>query len=170
MKLSTKYINSTILSQGDVWLNPEEYINSTTRNLHIRCACGKEYDTSFVNFIRAGVTRCPTCSSKESNGEVIIRSFLENNNIKFVFNKRFADCRDIKPMPFDFYLPEYNMCIEFDGQHHFFDFPNWTSLKDVQRHDKMKDQYCSEHGIKIVRIPYYEGSHIDEILSRTLAL
>ena len=43
----------------------------------------------------------------------------ETNNINYIREKRFKDCKNIKPLPFDFYLPEKNICIEYDGEHHF---------------------------------------------------
>ena len=170
MRLTTEHVDSVVSSYGDTWLNPSEYKNYATMNLHIRCKCGNEFTTSFANFSRAGVTRCITCSSKESSGEVIIREFLEENKIEYVFNKRFQDCRDKKPLPFDFYLPDYNMCIEFDGQHHYQELPDWTDLEIVQRHDQIKDAYCQANGIRILRIPYYKGHYIISILKQELGI
>ena len=170
MKLDQDYVDDVISSVGDSWLNKGEYVNSCTHNLHIRCKCGNDFTTSFNNFVRAGVTTCYSCSCRESSGELIIRNFLTDNGIDFVYNKRFDDCRDKKPLPFDFFLPKYNMCIEFDGQHHFMDIPTRSKLEDVQRHDIIKDKYCKDNGIKMLRIPYYDGHHIEDILTKELEI
>jgi len=77
---------------------------------------------------------CPKCN--ESKGEKEIRLFLNNKNINFINQKSFDDCRDVLPLPFDFYLPEYNTCIEYDGIQHFEIVENWggeDGLKDRQK-------------------------------------
>jgi len=56
---------------------------------------------------------CPTWN--ESKGERKIKIFLKDNNIKFISQKRFNNCRNKYTLPFDFYLPEYNICIEYNG-------------------------------------------------------
>ena len=60
---------------------------------------------------------CPICS--ESKGERSIRIILKNLNIKFESEKKFCDLRHKYCLFFDFYLPDYNACIEFDGEQHF---------------------------------------------------
>lgn len=79
--------------------------------------------------------------------------------------------KDIKTLPFDFYLPKYNCCIEYDGQQHF--KPNGFSsgyeyfVKTVE-HDRMKDQYCKDNNILLIRIRYDENAEIENILSNIL--
>ena len=82
--------------------------------------------------------------------------------------KRFNDCKDKKPLPFDFYLPEYNICIEFDGQHHYRDIFGISKLENTQSHDNIKNLYCYNNDIKIIRIPFWEGSNIADILSKEI--
>ena len=100
---------------------------------------------------------CPKCMS--SKGEKEIYNFLTNNNILFIQQKRFIDCRNILPLPFDFYLSVYNLCIEFDGQQHFKEvkiFGGKEKFKQTQKHDKIKNDYCSKNNINILRIAYDE--------------
>lgn len=171
LKNSKDYVNQIISSKNDnVWLNQDEYTNSIDRNLKIRCKCGNTYITSFSNFVRAGINRCRTCSQKESSGELRIRKYLETNKIDFEQEKRFIDCKDNKPLPFDFYLPGYNICIEFDGQQHYKDIYGYDSLDSTQCHDRIKNKYCADKGIKLLRIPYWQGSQIENILQQTLKL
>jgi len=48
-----------------------------------------------------------------------IRNILKDNNIEYISQKKFDNCKYFRPLPFDFYLPNYNICIEFNGiQHH----------------------------------------------------
>lgn len=59
-------------------------------------------------------SRCPQCTA--SSGEKIVRDWLETNKINFVFQKTFDDCKDKRVLPFDFYLLDKNIIIEYDGQ------------------------------------------------------
>lgn len=103
-------------------------------------------------------TGCPIC--KESNGESIIRGFLKDNKINNVNQKRFTDCRDINPLPFDFYLPEFNTCIEYDGEQHFKAIGHWggkLGLLDRGKKDSIKTEYCKQKNIKLIRVKYNDN-------------
>ena len=99
---------------------------------------------------------CPTC--KKSHGERTIRFFLQNNNYEFEEQKRFKECRDKNPLPFDFYLPQYNLCIEFDGEQHFhkYGFDTNKRFEYRQNHDFIKTEFCKNNGINLLRIKYDE--------------
>ena len=98
--------------------------------------------------------------------EIKIAWFLTNNNIKFEREKRFSDCKNILPLPFDFYIPQYNLCIEFDGSCHF-KKTNWNgeyteeqlkeNLESYQLRDQIKNDYCKTNGINLLRIRYDEN-------------
>lgn len=170
LKHDVEYIKQIIESiNGNILLNPYDYKDANTRNLIIRCFCGNEFTTSFANYSRYNVNKCYSCSCKESSGEKCIREFLELCNINFEQEKRFDDCRDIKPLPFDFYLSEYNLIIEFDGLHHF-EETGRGNHEITKKHDKIKNQYCKSHNIDLLRIPYWEGSNIKNIISDKLNL
>ena len=94
---------------------------------------------------------------------------MEFNEIDFEQEKRFDDCRDIRPLPFDFYLSNYNLIIEFDGRQHFEEFGFGNHMVTV-KHDKIKNQYCQSHGIDLIRIPYWEGDNIENIIQNKLNL
>ena len=165
------YVKECIESvNGNKWLNYGEYIGSYEHNLIIQCSCGNIFTTCFSNYIRAGVNTCYSCSCKESSGEKLIRNFLENNNIYYEQEKRFEDCKDKKSLPFDFYVPDYNLIIEFDGQHHFEDIRGELNHKTTVKHDKLKNEYCTSHNINLLRIPYWDGHNIDNILKEKFSL
>lgn len=110
---------------------------------------------------------CPICN--ESKGEKVVRLYLENNNINFIQEYRFEDCRYKNLLRFDFYIPNRNLCIEYDGMQHFksFDyFGGEERLKVTQKRDKIKNRFCEENNINLLRIPYYELDNIDKILDR----
>lgn len=101
---------------------------------------------------------CPLC--RESKGEVIIRSYLERHSIFFESQKRFKDCKDKKPLPFDFYLPDYNICIEYNGIQHYRKDKQFLNKEDQfsyrLKHDQIKYSFCKNCNIKLLVIPYTE--------------
>ncbi len=104
---------------------------------------------------------CPIC--KSSKGELKIRNFLLRNEIKFIQQKTFPDCKRAHFLPFDFYLPEHNLCIEYDGIQHFEAieyFGGENQFKDQLIKDNIKNNYCKENDINLLRIRYDENNII----------
>ena len=108
---------------------------------------------------------CPKCKNNYK-GEIAIRNFLTECKIEFKEQKRFKDCKDKRPLPFDFYLPYYNLCIKFDGEGHFQTIMRSKrmtkeqmeeNLNYVQKHDEIKTDYCKNNGINLLRIRYDEN-------------
>lgn len=132
--------------------------------------CGRE--TS----VRSCALRSGTqisCGCIKSKSELKIASFLDKNNILYEQNKKFIGCKDKRSLPFDFWLPAYGVCLEFDGAQHYQDVPYWdkrSNLSDRQRKDAIKTQYCEENDIILIRIPYWEKDNIESILSDWLFL
>ncbi len=116
---------------------------------------------------------CPKCNM--SKGELAIKEFLLLNNISFENQKTFEDCKNKRKLPFDFYLPDYNLCIEYDGIQHFKPVQfNGTleeakeNFKQTKENDQIKNQYCKDNNIKLLRIPYWKLPNIKIILEYTL--
>ncbi|MCD8376866.1 MAG: hypothetical protein LUD69_07970 [Oscillospiraceae bacterium] len=171
LKHSGDYVKQEIEKvNGNILLNPEDYKGAFINNLRIRCRCGNVFTTAFSSYTKAGINRCHTCSCKESSGELKIREFLESKNITFVQEKRFKDCCDKKPLPFDFYLPDYNTIIEFDGQHHYMPVHGEDRYLVTIAHDQIKNRYCCAHDIHLLRIPYWEGKRMEEIIANDLKI
>ena len=148
----------------------EEYVNSHVPILH-RCKIdGYIWEISPTNILNGN--GCPQCN--ESNGERQIRAWLQDNHIEYIYQKTFIDCKDIKVLPFDFYLPKHNLCIEYDGEQHFkpVDFAGngiewaYAQLEITHKHDYIKTQYCKNNDIHLLRIPYYKN--IEEELGNFL--
>lgn len=64
-----------------------------------------------------------------SKGELEVKNWLEKHNIRYEFQKRFKNCKDKHSLPFDFYLPDYNAAIEYQGKQHF-EVLNFSTKKD----------------------------------------
>ena len=106
---------------------------------------------------------------KRSKGESLLRILFTQMKISFIPEYTFEDC--INPntkakLKFDFYLPDYNICIEYDGEQHY---KGWrkshsakASLEQIQFRDSIKNNYCLEHHIKLKRIPYTDFNKINQ--------
>lgn len=144
------------------------YINAHT-NIIITCPTHGDFLQSPNNHIRG--QNCPICKAK-SKGEDKIREFFQSINIKFVEQKRYKDCIDKRKLPFDFYIPNKNICIEYDGIQHF-TTESWGGKKgfiDRNKKDSIKTKYCNDNNIKLIRIPYWDFDNIESILIKELNL
>lgn len=128
-----------------------------------RCDCGNEMALTTQEI------ESQTCS-KACNylrGEVCAADLFEEAGVKYVAQQRWEDT----DLTFDFYLPDYDLVIECDGAQHFRTQNNdWKSdfkLQETAERDKAKDEYCREHGIGLVRIPFwdYDKLNIDYLRS-----
>ena len=169
-RLSDECVNNNIEKCGGVWINKGEYKNRYEKNLLIRCPiCGEPFYTSYVLFTQHGGQVCDNCKSDSSLGEQKIENFLRKSNISFKKEYWFKDCRDVNPLPFDFYLDDYNMVIEFDGRQHFGETNYFTyTYEQTKMHDNIKNDYCNNNNIKMVRIPYWKINKVDDILSNEI--
>lgn len=115
--------------------------------------CGYEYPVTPHNFKRG--KRCPKCN--ESHGERIIARVLNSLSIKYETQKKFDDLYVEKRLSYDFYLPEYKMLIEYQGEQHYYPvihFGGMIKFRKQQNHDNKKRIYAKEHGYKLLLIPY----------------
>lgn len=113
---------------------------------------------------------CPSC--KESKGEKNIAKILSDLKIKYIREKRFDDCKGkTHKLPFDFYLPDYNICIEFNGKQHYMPIKLFGGEKYfdlIKKRDKIKYEYCKINTIKLLVIKYDE--HIYNTLNNFLKI
>lgn len=129
------------------------YINSYTK-VEIICPKHGSFFQKPGDHIHAKAG-CPVC--KESKGELIVTSFLEQYDIKYKPQKSFSDLRHKSLLYFDFYLTELNICIEFDGEQHFCPVMCWggeEGFKILQLRDKLKTGYCINNNIPLFRLTY----------------
>lgn len=142
-----------------------EYFN-TNRKVKIVCNKHGIFEQSPTKHIHAK-QGCPSCSN--SKGETQINTFLKKHNIKFIKEKTFENCKNEISLRFDFYLPDKNICIEYDGKQHFMPISKFGGIKEflnIQKRDKIKTKYCYKNNIKLLRIKYTEN--IEKILKNIL--
>ncbi len=131
----------------------------------VMCDRGHIYRTRLNKFV-AG-RRCPKC--KRSTGEKRIADYLIDRGIDFKEEYSFEDLRGTGNgrLRFDFAIfkdGRLECLIEYDGKQHFEDTPIFSDNKNIQLNDKLKDEYCKQGNIKLIRINYKDFSHIEEIL------
>jgi len=113
---------------------------------------------------------CPTCSGSISMGERTTQQVLEELNLAFETQKTFEDLKDKTYLRFDFYLPDDNICIEYQGKQHYEPidyFGGEEGFKEQLKRDNLKRQFCKENNIKLIEIPYDE-TDIKEFLMNEL--
>jgi len=113
---------------------------------------------------------CKFCKTL-SIGENYIKEYLDISKIKYIRQHGFDSCRYINRLQFDFYLPENEICIEFDGIQHFKpvkQFGGNEEFKNIKLRDDSKNKWCTENNIKLIRIKYNQISNISEILKNNL--
>lgn len=102
---------------------------------------------------------CTYCNSGNNCywGEILTMEYLKSNDIDYYTQYRFDDCIYKQYLYFDFYLPDKNVCIEYNGQQHYKPV-SWFGGEDKfelqQIRDNIKRQYCKDNGIKLIEIPY----------------
>lgn len=124
--------------------------------------CGYVWESSAHTMVAYG-KKCPNCEHA-SKGEAKVGEILEDWGIKFNGQHRFRNCYDLRPLPFDYYLPEYNVCIEYDGEQHFRKINHWSNYEKTIKHDQMKNEFCINNNIPLIRIPYWEESDMEYYL------
>lgn len=158
-----------ILRAKEIYNDQYEYdqVNYVNNRVKVKIYCKKCQKYFFKdpnNFLHG--SGCARCSPK-SKGEQRIKDFLIKNSIDFEYQKRFEDCKDKFRLPFDFYLPNYNACIEYQGVQHYnpkmFIFLaksetiGMQKFKKQKQHDEIKKEFCKRYGITLLEIKYTEN-------------
>jgi hypothetical protein len=149
---------------------PNEYTPCTHQKVWWKCKdCNHEWEASISTRNGSYKTGCPVCF--KSKGEQKIKKFLDGNNYlykqEYTFNDLLSDLGN--QLRFDFGIFEHPdkklLClIEYDGEFHFKKMYDEQDFKKQQYHDELKNKYCEENNIKLIRIPYWDFDNIDDIL------
>ena len=133
----------------------------------IECPIHGEFEQNPLSHIQG--CGCPNCN--ESKGEKEIVKYLDKNEISYYRQHKFKDCKNIFQLPFDFYLPKYRTAIEFDGKQHYQPVDHFGGLESYNRlkiNDKIKNDYCEDNYINLIRIRYNQIDDINNILYENL--
>ena len=140
--------------------------NGAKEKIEVRCKkCGHIW-SPVASSLLCG-SGCPCC--KRSKGEEKIERYLIKNNIEFEYQKKFYNLRNTLPLSYDFYLPDLNLLIEYQGQFH--DGTASMVNKDLyferqQINDKLKREYANNNNYNLLEIWYYDYKNIESILDK----
>jgi hypothetical protein len=173
-------IHGTKYDYSRVSIGDDFFVNKT--KLTISCEKHGEFNQTAAKHITAK-NGCPGCSA--SKGERAVQVWLDTHKIVHQPQKTFDGCINTltgRKLKYDFYVPEYNTCIEFHGQQHYEailignnDQANWTPqhhtraqvvFDEQRRRDQAKVQYCADNEIKLLVIAYTELNRSDELLAK----
>lgn len=125
-----------------------------------QCDCGHQCVVAGTH-LRSGHTQ--SCGCLKSQGEMLIKNILQEQKIQFITEKTFADCKMKQPLKFDFYLPELNTIIEYNGQQHYEVseyFGGQDKFEKQTESDTIKQAWCQLNDIKLIIIPYWDYDKI----------
>lgn len=151
---------------------PAEYTlvseyTGTENKVLIKHQCGfiwKIKPHIFVGKLAHGYIGCPHCNHKRSKGEQKIARFLERNNIKY-YNEYIFPWSSNSKFRYDFYVPDYNLIIEYMGEQHYKEINFYhDTLEERQEYDQIKEKEAKEHSYNYLVIPFNKYQDIDTIL------
>ena len=165
-----EFIKRSIIIHGNKYdYSVAKYGSNCDEKINIICKIhGLFKQSPYVHLHGSG---CPKCNN--SKGEAALRRCLKDLSISFIEQKKFDKCKFINNLLFDFYLPDINTCIEYDGEQHFKPsrFSNSVSIDDAikkfenqQIKDNIKNKFCLNNNIKLVRIRHVRKDHYSNIM------
>lgn len=165
-----KHFDKVMSWHPDNKISPFKVSPSSHKKYKFICPeCNHEWNVRVYN-VSNNETWCPQCSA--SKGEQKINNCLRLNNIDFIPQKEFSGLLGLGngDLSYDFYIPEYNLLIEYQGEYHDGNTTNQTKkeFKTQQEHDRRKKEYAKDNNIKLLEIWYYDFDNIEEILKSEL--
>jgi hypothetical protein len=143
-----------------------EYKTTNDKMTFRHNSCGTEFSMRSSAFVKTYGHRCPACSKPyNSRGSQLIASTLKILDLQFIQEKSFKDCISVggKLLRFDFYIPSLDILIEYDGRQHYEPVSylgGETGFKRLVANDAIKNKYCIDNNITLIRIPYFRESYI----------
>jgi hypothetical protein len=152
-KTTEDIVKRCIEVHGDFYDYSKVDYKGIFKHITIVCPVHKEFN-QVVNAHVNGAG-CPICN--KSRGELLIAKILDRNGIKYKDQYKFQECKFKQPLPFDFYLFEHSICIEYQGEQHYIEKVHWGGKKAYEylvNNDNIKKVYCSQNKIGLIQIPY----------------
>lgn len=159
-----------IFESTDKILLDQPYINAHTPLGYI-CKRHPEIGIQYMTTENARKQFCPYCNIVK--GEYKIMQYFIDNNILFEGHKTYDELHGVNggKLSYDFYVPQYNLLIEFQGKQHEEPvdyFGGEKQFKIQLEHDKRKKDYAINNNIELLEIWYYDFNNIEIILNNKL--
>lgn len=171
---------------------PEEYTPNSNQKAWWKCKkCNHEWEAKIAgrNSRHIGCPRCKISHGERKIFDILVNinyipisqkqynklnDFNKLNENYFISQKRFNGLYGVgnRHLSYDFYLPNQNLLIEFQGQYHDGKAKKQTK-KDFQKqqeHDRRKKEYAEENNINLLEIWYWDYNNIKEILLNVLKI
>ena len=138
-----------------------------------KCDCGNYHIARGRHLIVGYVS---SCGCLVSIGNMLVKKALTELNVEYISEHR-VNLANNSWGKFDFYVPKYNLMIEFDGKQHFGpekmysdkdDASAEARFKQQQLRDHYKDKYCIDNGYNMLRIPYWEQNNVSNVIRKHL--
>lgn len=142
---------------GNEYTFLDKYINTDTKLRIKHNRCENIYEVKPSNFLFG--YRCPYCNSPK--GETVITKLLDTFSIEYEYQKTFPDLKDKSYLSYDFYIPDQNILIEYQGIQHYQPVDHFGGddrFMVQQKHDQTKLDYAKEHGYNLIAVPYTEDT------------
>ena len=161
-----EFIDKSILIHGDKYdYSKVKYIDSRFKVIII---CKKHGDFEQVANSHLMGNGCPIC--RESFNEKEISKILEDIGISYIRQKKFENCKNVLNLSFDFFLPDKNICIEYNGEQHYSPIDHFGGLDRLiiqRKRDRIKKTFCKTHNIRLITL-HYKHKNIKIILEKLL--
>ena len=153
--------------------NPSDYTPNSGKKVWWKCnICNKSWFATISHRTSKDGRGCPHCNL--SKGEIAILNFLDKNIINYTQQKIFEGLLGVmrKNLSYDFYLPGYNLLIEYQGEFHDGKAKLQTpsEFKKQKEHDKRKREYAKNNNINLLEIWYWDIDNIEKILNKELKI
>lgn len=158
---------------GDEYIVIGKYINAYSYIEIKHKSCGHIFNIMAQKMFY-NTKICPYCEQPTKGERRIINYLDSNGKNEYIYQKRYEDLKGVNNglLSYDFYIPEDNMLIEYQGEYHdgTVDIQSEDDFKRQQEHDRRKREYAKNHNINLLEIWYWDFDNIEEILSRELSL
>ena len=156
-KANTQFKQEVFNLVGNEYIFLDEYVANKIKLRVKHTKCNNIYDVTPSDFLMG--YRCPYCNSPK--GEVTINKIIKSLGINYEAQKVFEDLKDKSYLSYDFYIPDQNILIEYQGLQHYEPvdyFGGEDKFKLQQKHDKLKADYAKDHNYKLITVPYTEDT------------
>lgn len=166
---SDEYYKSECEKRGFIFHHRE--IHNQHSVIYFICTRHPEHGIQSKDVSNFEVTQgCKFCAINVTENR--LNNILNEWGYPYVTQKRFQDCKDKRALPFDVYIEQLNIAIEYDGEFHYMPIRKGSmtdeeALKQFEKtkyHDAIKTQYCIDNNINLIRIPYWEQDNMEHFL------
>ena len=155
------------LTNGMWRVSDPRHIKDLAHNPRYEC---KTYQDALKKYYEKFILKTKKFSKYEVENKIM--TMLYQNNFIWTKQYSFEECKDKIPLPFDIAVYnkdfDFSYIIEYDGEEHFFPVANWN-FEQTRYHDLIKNKYCFENNIPIIRIPfdYKDNFIIEDLILKT---